>query len=176
MVFFNCETKTLFGEQQPFVFHPNASLGEVLVYFLRKTPTKITQVSADDGIEVSCGEMADMTVNVAKNLIKLGYKPGDIIGIVGRNVTYSTPVIFGSYLLACPITPLDPTLTVGVMTAIYKNTLPEIIFCDSNVVENIVNVVASLGKTIEIVTLTDHVEGFKHVSEFLVDPGNNYEV
>lgn len=176
MAFYREDCRTLFGVQEPLLYHPYASLGEVLVHYLRKTPDKITQVCCDDGVEISCGEMADMTVNVAKNLMKLGLKTGDTIGIVGKNVTHATPTIFGCYLLGCPISPLESTMQHSEFISTFRITNPKIIFCDSGAFSSMEKVVKELNKNIEVVTLTEKVEGVRHVTEFFVDPGKGFEL
>lgn len=174
MVLYDTETKILSGEKIPQIYHPFASVGEVLLDSLSKTPNKVTQISADDGIEITCQEMSEMMIYFAKNMIKLGCKFGDVVGMVGKNVTYSTPTIFGCFLLGCPTNPLDSISSSAEIASIYAKTEPKIIFCDSNALDVVVEALNIMGRRLKLVSLTDKVAGYSHISEFFVDPGNEY--
>lgn len=176
MVHYDSVTKILYGEKIPQIYHPYASVGEVLLYNLTKTPNKVTQISADDGIEITCREMASMMTNFAKNMMKLGFKFGDVVGFVGKNVTYATPAIFGCYILGCPTSPLDSLLSSVEIAFTFANTEPKIIFCDANAIEIVEEALNMMEQSLKIVSLTDKVTGFLHISEFFVDPGNGYEM
>lgn len=56
---------------------------------------------------MTCGEIAKLTENFAKNMIKQGFTEGDVVGIVGRNSPYVAPVIFGCPTIGLPISPVD---------------------------------------------------------------------
>lgn len=172
MSFYDPETKILKNDQLPLVYHPNASLGEILVHQLRKTPKRISQISAEDGMEINCGELADMTENFAKNLIKFGFKLGDVVGFIGRNCSYATAATFGCYLIGCKVNLLDTALSVSEIVSVYRKTLPIIIFCESDYFEYTKIIVDMLGGEVEIVTLTEHFDGVRHVTEFFKDPEN----
>lgn len=174
MSFYDEETKILHGEQQPFVYHPHASLGEILVHHLRKTPDRVTQVCADDGTEIKCGEMADMTVNFAKNLMKFGFKLGDVVGFMGKNCSYATPATFGCYLIGCKVNLLDSSLSVSEIVSVYQQTHPMIIFCNSDYYDYTKVIVDMLGGEVEIVTLTEQLDGVRHVTEFFKDPESQF--
>lgn len=173
-MFYDPDTKILHGEQRPLLHHPSASLGEILVHHLRKTPDRVAQVCAEEGTEVNCGELAALTVNFAKNLMKFGFKLGDVVGFLGRSCPHAIPATFGCYLIGCKVNLLDSGLSVSEIVSVYQQTRPMIIFCDSDFHDYTKVIVNMLGGDVEIVTLTEHLDGVRHVAEFFKDPESKF--
>lgn len=169
MVYYDFQTKVLHGSEPTPIYNPHASLGSIILHHLNKFPENVMQVCADDEREMICGELAKLMTNFAKNMLKQNFKQGDVVGIVGRNSTFITPVIFGCFLIATPISPVDSRWNDFSIT--FELTEPKIIFCDHNVAHKIKNYVDKKEKKVEIVVMTDKVEGFRHVSEFFEDVG-----
>lgn len=113
---------------------------------------------------MTCGEVARLAFNFAKSLLKEGVQQGDVVGIVGKNSNFVSPVIFGCFLIAAPISPIDSKWDDFTIT--YEITEPKIIFCDNDVVENVMDYVKSKEKNTEVVILTEKVDGYRHVSEY----------
>lgn len=171
MVFYNFETKTLVGEETAPIYNPNVSLGHIIVHHLNKFPKNVFQVCADDGSEMTCGEIGRLTKNFAKNMLKRGFNEGDAVGIVGKNSSHVTPVIFGCFLIALPISPINYN-SEDDFTIVYELTEPKIIFCDHSVAEEVKKYVETKQRKIEIVVLTEKIDGFEHVSEYFEDIKN----
>lgn len=167
MLHFNPTTKILAREETAEIYNPNVSLGHIIVHHLNKFPKNVFQVCADDGVEMTCGEITKLSTNFAKNMLKLGFVEGDVIGIVGKNSSHVTPVIFGCFLIALPISPIDSKWDD--FTIAFECTEPKIIFCNHDILDSVKDYVVAKGKKIEIVSLTEKVDGFKHVGEFFED-------
>lgn len=170
MAFFDQSTKILHGREVPQILHPQASLGEVLLFTFFKWPEKVLQVCDEDGVAVTCAEMSDMMTNVAKNLCILGYRLGDVVGIIATNTSFVAPAIFGCTLRGLPLSPLDVSFNVGEIVKIYKETKPKLIFCDHDMVEKLITALEILESEARIVILTKRLEGFMHISDWLVEP------
>ena len=170
MVEFNFDTKILAREIIAPIYNPYVSLGHIIVHHLKKYPRSVFQVCADDGSEMTCGEIAKLTTNFAKNMLKEGFTEGDVVGIVGRNSSHVTPVIFGCLMIGLPISPVDSKW--GNFVSVFQVTHPKIIFCGSDIAERVKLWVESNEKKIRIVVITEKVEGFKHVTEYLTDSEN----
>jgi 4-coumarate--CoA ligase len=166
MIHFNSETRILAREDSPSIYNPKVSLGHIILHHLNKFPEKVFQVCGDDGVESNCGEIARQSKNFAKKMLKLGYSEGDVVGIVGKNSTFVTPVIFGCFVIALPISPIDSKDDFIVPLDI---TEPKIIFCDHNIAQQVKNYVKTKERKIEIVILTEKVDGFKHITDFFED-------
>lgn len=164
MVHYDFDSKTLVGDDSAPIYNPKVSLGHVIIHHLNKFPENVFQICADDGVEVSCGEIARLSTNFAKNLLKKGITQSDVVGIVGKNSTFVTPVIFGCFLIAAPISPIDSKWDDFTIT--FEITEPKIIFCDDNVAESVKNYVASTKRKVDVITLTKKIAGFKYISDY----------
>lgn len=170
MAFYDPVTKICHGVEVPQIYHPNASLGQVLLWNFFRRPEKVIQVSDDDGISVTCSEMAEMMKNIVQNLVKLKLKLGDTAGLFATNTTFVAPAIFSCYLLGLPISPLDVSFNVNQIVQIYRETNPKIIFSDSSVAEKLVRALEELESDARIVVMTDKLEGFLHISDLIKAP------
>lgn len=167
MVYYNFETKTLVGDEPAPIYNPKVSLGHIILHHLNKFPANVFQVCADDGIETTCGEVARLSKNFAKNLLKEGFKESDVVGIVAQNSSQVTSVIFGCFMIATPISAVNSKWDD--FTVVFGITEPKIIFCDRDVAKSVKNYVESKEMNAEIVILTDEIDGFRHVSEFFAE-------
>lgn len=170
MAFYDPITRIYHGEEVPEIYHPNASLGQVLLWNFKKRPHKVIQVSADDGVSVTCSEMSKMMTNIAKHLYKLDLRFGDTAGLFATNTTHVAPTMFACYLLGLPMTPLDISFNVDQIVQIYRQTKPKIVFCDHTVVEKLINALEILENDAKIVILTKKVDGFLHITDLITEP------
>lgn len=92
------------------------------------------QISHNNGIQLTNGEIRIKTIRAAQNITKLGLIPDDVIGIAATNNEYLAPIVFASMAIGCPVNPLDPTFGTAEMTHMFGITKPKLIFCD---VENL---------------------------------------
>lgn len=170
MAFYDPMTKIYHGLEVPDIYHPNASLGQVLLWNFYKRPQKVIQVNDDDGISVTCEEMAELMTNIAKNLNQLGLVFGDVAGLFGSSTTYVAPTMFACYLYGLPMTPLDVSFNVNQIVQIYRQTNPKIVFCDHSVAEKLTCALEILQINAIIVILTERLEGFLHITDLIRAP------
>lgn len=161
MFSFDSETKVLSSYQlQPFCNH-FVTAGQYALHYLQRDRAKVIQVSYDDGVSLTAGEMAKLGLRIAKNISKEGLKLGDVIGLVAKNTTYVAPVVLGSLILGTPCSTLDPTFDVGEIAHIFKQTNPKIVFCDHDNMSNVEKALNSINNGSEIITIDQRVEGMK---------------
>jgi long-subunit acyl-CoA synthetase (AMP-forming) len=110
-----------------------------------------------------------MMKNVAKNLVNLGFKSGDVAGFLASNTSYSSPAIFGCFLLRMPINPIDTSFSVNQIIQIYRETMPKVVFCDHNVVDKLMAALGVLESDATIIILTQKIDGLMHISDLLHD-------
>lgn len=167
MAFFDPITKIFHGKEVPTVYSSYASLGQVLLFNFFKAPEKVIQVSDDDGISLTCADMGRMMTNIAKNLHKLGYRFGDVVGAIGRNTTFVTPALFSCFLLGLPVSLLDVSFDVAQIVQVFEETKPKLVFCDHDMIEKLTAAFEILNSNARAVVLTERREGLLHISNLL---------
>lgn len=167
MAFFDPISGILHGNKLPQIYSDNVSVGQVLLNVLHKSPEKVIQVSDDDDVELTCFQMKELMTNIAKNLYKIGYKSGDIAGLISKNSTFVAPLVFACLLLRLPINPVDTSFSVSKIVELYKTTKPKIIFCDHDIVDKLLTSLAILQSEARVVILTEKINDLAHISEFL---------
>lgn len=170
MAFFDPITKIYHGPEVPQIYAQNASLGQVLLFNFHKRPEKVIQVSDDDGISLTCSDMAEMMTNIAKNLFKLDLRFGDTAGIFASNTTFVAPAMLGCYLYGLPLSALDVSFNASQIVQIYRETKPKIIFADHSVVDKLLSALETMESKARIVVLTERLEGFLHISDLIKPP------
>ncbi|CAG9797793.1 unnamed protein product [Chironomus riparius] len=165
MYSFDSETKVLSSYQlQPFYNH-FVTAGQHALHYLLRDPSKVIQISYDDGVTLTAGEMAKLGLRIAKNVSKEGLKLGDVIGLVAKNTTYVAPVVLGSLILGTPCSTLDPTFDEGEIAHIFKQTNPKIVFCDHDNMKNVEKALQSINNGSEVITIDQRVQGVRFVTE-----------
>ena len=167
MTTFNESTKTWSGPHKAHKFREDSTIGEIILESLSKNPGNIAQICDSDGVKLSCGQLTIMSVRAAQNLKNFGFKEGEIVGIVAKNSTYLTPVVFGCFLAGLPINPLDPSFEKEDIAHLFKQTKPSVVFCDADCLKNVREGVKDLDITPRIFTLLKKVDGFEYVDELM---------
>lgn len=167
---FNEKEKIWSGVKRETIYNPNVSLGYLILNEFKKTPERITQISADTGVQVNCHEMRRRSIKMVKQLQSLGLKQGDVVGIMASNSEYLAPVVFASFILGLPINSLAPVMLESDVVQMFSKTKPKIIFCDSAVVgavQNAVNQMCHINPL--IYTLAEKIKGYQRVADLLSD-------
>lgn len=159
MYSYNHQTRILSGvEISPF-YHPQVTIGQVIMHYLQREPQRIVQSCFDDGVELSAGEIAKLSSRIAKNLSKEGMAIGDVVGLVVKNTTYVAPVVLGCLLLGCPISTLDPTFDTNEIAHIFKQTKPKFVFCDRDNWKTVSEAMRNCDNESELVTVDEKLIG-----------------
>jgi 4-coumarate--CoA ligase len=167
MAHYDSMTRILHGQKLPQVYSPNISVGQVILKKLYKTPDKVSQVCDDDGTELTCSDMATYMTNIAKHLSKLGFRSGDIAGLLATNSTYTAPTIFACSLIRMPLNPIDKSFSVNQIVQIYRQTQPKVVFCDHDAIDRLMAALGILESEATIIILTERIRGLMHISDFL---------
>lgn len=164
------------GPETPEIYHPNLPLGQLVLHCLKKSASKVTQVCADSGIEVTCDEMVKLMTNIAHNLMNMGIDSGDVIGFVAKNTTHLAPAVFGCILVDAQINPLDPSFIAQDITQMYQQTKPKLVFCDHDNVESVQSAIDTMKSNAKVILLTNKLPGYLHVSELMMEPKVYYKL
>lgn len=153
------EKKVLSGPEIPPFYHPNVSIGQVIMHYLQREPGKIVQSCFDDGVELTGGEMAKLATRIAGNLKREGLQLGDVVGLVAKNTTYTAPTVIGCFLIGCPVSTLDPTFTIDEVANIFRQTKPKRVFCDHDNFHVVVEALRQCGNKSEALTIDEKMIG-----------------
>jgi 4-coumarate--CoA ligase len=119
---------------------------------------------------MSCQEMRNHIIRVARNFQNLGMQRGDVVCMVAKNSQYVAAVVVGGLLIGLTISSLDPFFTIIEMTHALSLAEPKLIFCDEENVAIVNETLKSLHMQTEVYVLTEDkhtVPGFKTVFELL---------
>lgn len=152
---FNYSNNTWSGANVQPLYHPNTSLGQVLITALRRSPNVVGQISHEDGYEMKNWEILRDSIRVAINLRALGLKEGDVLGFAAGNSKSLAAVVFGALLNGIPLHTLDPTFCVQEITHMYKITKPKIVVCDDINYCHVKDALEVLGNSAPIYVIDD---------------------
>ncbi|XP_055586584.1 probable 4-coumarate--CoA ligase 1 [Uranotaenia lowii] len=148
------ESRTWHGPSQPPIVNPQASLGQVVLNLLERTPDKVFQICADTEEVYTCGQVRNLAIHVALNLQKkYGLKKGDVVSMIVTNKACVTPLVFGCFLLGTPIHTLDASFEEHDLMHMFKITKPKLVFCESGNLKTIQNSLESLNINATILSL-----------------------
>ena len=138
---------------------------------LQKTPNKIAQISVYERTELTYNDLRLMSIRAAQNLIEIGVKPGDVVGIIARNSTFVAPVVFGCFLIGAPINSLDVSHKTEDIKHMWGITRPKLVFSDPEKVPLVQEAIKELKLNAKIFTFLENVKGCVSVSEILIKTG-----
>lgn len=192
------DTKIWSGVKVRSLFNPNISIGQAVLWTMRRNPDHITQVrsgflffvsllsvmrliqhhmhiqsqiSHDNGVEVTNGEMCLRIARAAQNMLQCGYQEDDVFAIIARNSENLAPIVFAAMAIGCPVSTLDPSFSTREVTHMFRITQPKVVFCDSDKIETVRESLAALELDATIFTFDEETEFSRHVNDLLVETG-----
>lgn len=130
MSHFDPTSRTWFGPRQPPVINPAASIGQVIVNILERTPDKLIQIDADTGEEYTCDKLRLQMIRAALNLAQtFKISKGDMVCMVVDNRSCVTSVLFGCFLIGAPVHTLDASFQESDLVHLMGITKPKLVFC-----------------------------------------------
>jgi 4-coumarate--CoA ligase len=164
---FNSETKVWSGRKFPSMYNPDQNLGHLILSVLKLSPDAITQVSADTGVQVTCGQMRDRIEKFARHLVAQGLKQGDVVGVVAGNSENVAPAVFACFLLGLPVNPLAPIMLESDIAQMFEKTKPKLVLCDGHNLKVVQAAVTSLKSNATIYPVMEDIEGYNSVTKVL---------
>lgn len=153
MFSYDSDTKVLSAKKILPIYGTEVTLGGALIHSMRNSWNWLVQESDDDGIRISNREMTILGIRAAQNLTRNGIGLGDVVGIIGRNTSFITPIILGAFIIGAPVSPLDPIFSREEIQYAFGQTEPKIIFCDADFVEKVTEALDELGLSCHLYTL-----------------------
>ena len=169
---YNPNTKIWSGPTVHPIYNTKLSLGQLILSVLRQSPSKITQVSVENEVKVSCYQMQKRMVQIAKKLDEMGFKKGDIVGVNATNSEYLAPTVFACFALGLPMNILASSFDKSDIVHMYSKTRPKLVFCDSNIFDVVNESLKEIGANSVMVTFCERVAGELFLEDFLVETGN----
>lgn len=111
--YYDAQQKLWFGPQRKELYNEIITLGEVAFLELSKHPKKVIQINDSTGEKLTAEEFLDHTTALAKNFLRMGLKPHDVVGVYAHNSTHIATVMLASYLCGTPVNSLYPGFDKG---------------------------------------------------------------
>lgn len=112
-------------------------------------------------------EVRLMTIRAAQNLLKRGYEPHQVFSFMADNSDYLLPIFLATISLACPIIPLNTSLSKDEIIDILSKTKPVVVFCDAKNCAQMREALDKLKWNLKIFTFGGTVDGFEPVERLL---------
>lgn len=175
---FNPETKVWKGLELPWPFPLDVHISEIVLDGLKKTPKKLTQISADDGTEETCDDLRLKIIRFAQNLKRLGIKDEDVVGVVCSNTVDLMAYVNGIIQLGAIVNPMSVEHSTDDLINMFKQTQPKLVICDSDVYEKVHEALRKLEYNLPIYTARNEIEGVPFADDLLKTTGDeaNYQV
>lgn len=79
------------------------TIGEAIVNQLQKTPQKIIQIMESTSETLTAQEFLDYSAALARNIVEMGIKPQDIVGLYVQHSLHLGTVMMASFLAGTPV-------------------------------------------------------------------------
>ncbi|XP_037028878.1 4-coumarate--CoA ligase 1-like [Bradysia coprophila] len=139
------------------------SLGSALLNVLAKFPDKIGQISENNGIQMTNGEIRWRSIRAAQNLINLGIGFDDVIQVISKNHHYLAPIMFGALSIGAPINAIDVQFTKDEMVHMLQLAKPKLILCDLSVLDTLNGALKQLQMDRPIFAFDGSADGVQNV-------------
>jgi len=170
--YFDAKNKVWSGRKVTSIYNSNANLGYLILKVLQNTPNLITQVSADNGNEMTCHEMYQRSIKIASYLTS--YEAGDVAGFMARNSENLAPLAFACLTLGLPINPLDHSMQESDIEFMFGLTRPKVIFADADVIKKIETVITKIQLECKFFTVDKKLDGYEFIGD-VVDRDYNID-
>lgn len=145
----------------------NNYFGEELLEALIESPESILEISHEEDYAMTRKETRELTINVARNLVKLNIKSNDVVGVICRNSKYLPVILYGCIVIGAPINPLDNSFDGQHIKHIFGQTKPKLVFCDDEVYQATKAIMDELENDAKIFTLRRKIAGVPFITELL---------
>lgn len=111
-----------------------------------------------------------MTIRVAQNLQRRGYKSKQVISIISGNVPHLAPIVFASLCLGGPVNTI-PTTPKREILRILEMTKPDLVFCEVRVFDLVQKCLMDLQLNAKIFTMNGTIDDAESVETLFVETG-----
>lgn len=174
---FDSATKTWVSNKVPYPHPMDVYLGEVILKTCSETPDRIIQIHHEKDERLTCRKLKESSINIAENLLALGIKADDIIGVICQNSNFLTSFLTGSILIGAIVHPLDHSLSVDNISQLYAQSKPKMIICDPEMMTTLYDALEKINLKPLILIASDESETEANMSahELLKPISGNFE-
>lgn len=112
-----------------------------------------------------------MTIRAAQNLQKRGYTTKQTISLNAGNVANTTPIVFASISLGCPVNTMSTDHKPHILSTL-QLIEPTLLFCEVDKYDVTVECLKELGMTAKIFTLNGKKGDAEPVENLFSETGN----
>jgi crotonobetaine/carnitine-CoA ligase len=167
MAKFNSELKIWESTNLPYPHSMDVYFGEIMLEFCDKTPDRVIQFHHEENKALTCSELKNSSIAIAKNLLALGIKSDDIVTMICRNSNFVTSFIHGCVLMGAIINPLTHQLSADNISRLLMQTRPKMIICDPDMLDTVKEAIKFINLLFIYVTGDDSVDGLPNTHELL---------
>uniref|UniRef100_A0A182IKX0 AMP-dependent synthetase/ligase domain-containing protein n=1 Tax=Anopheles atroparvus TaxID=41427 RepID=A0A182IKX0_ANOAO len=146
MTLYDAQARIWYALPRHPVLNPCASIGQVLLNVLERTPAKVAQVNADTRVELTCDVLRRRSIRFARFLRDtVGAAVGDPVVLVASNSDNVAPVAFGCFLAGVPVGTLDPAFSPDEIEHMLRVIRPCAVFADRKALPAVLAVIGRTG-------------------------------
>lgn len=170
---FNPDLKIWQAPFEPFPYSMDTFMGELILEELKKTPKRVVQIFHEENSQLTCDELMINSIRVAQNLTKFGVKTDDVIGVICKNSHKVSFLFNGCILIGAPINPLEPSFEKNDIKHLFRQTVPKVVICESEVVSKVKETMSELKNEALIFAMnSETIDGTYNFSELLEPTGS----
>lgn len=133
------------------------------------------QISANNYVRLSYGELHSKAVRAAQNIKKLNLMKGDVVAVIAKNNHDLIPILVALLSLNYPINTLNPTFTEEVFMHMLDITKPKLIFCEVESYETVRRYLRQLKNEAKIYTFCGRIGDAFAVDDLFCETGEETE-
>ncbi|CAD7089738.1 unnamed protein product [Hermetia illucens] len=174
---FDAEKKIWSGRKVKPLYNPQLTLGEAIRSILQRNPKKIGQISDDNGVRLSNGEILLRAYKIGYYLMdKWNLQNTDVIGLIARNTENLAPLVFGLFFCGVSVNALDTSFSEDEIVNLFTCTKPKLVFCDADAYSTVKNSLEIIGSTAAIYIVAGQLEkGMPTTVDHIIDQTTDEE-
>lgn len=129
------------------------------------------QISDDNGVQLTYGQLYLQTIRAAQNLQKLGLKKGDVVNVVSKNNHELAPIALAIVACGFVMSTMDPSFNEADMVHMMRITQPKLVFADLDAYPAAAAALKELNNGAQIYTFCGAVSDSVMVSTLLLNTG-----
>lgn len=160
------------GPDAPYPFPLDLHISEMIFNRLKETPERVVQIYEENCNQMTCEEFRLEATRVAQNLTKLGARDGDVIGFICNNSEKLSVLVNGCVFIGAIPNPMFIDHINDDLIHMWKQTKPKFVFCDSDVIDKVVEVLKDVDCVAIICTTQKRRVGNLFVDDILAPTGD----
>lgn len=152
---YNVQQKEWFAPPSLPIYHPNVSIGQLVIAALSAKPDGVAQICHDDGHLMKNWEILRDSVRVALNMQRWGLQEGHVLGLAASNSRHVASVVFGALLNGYPVSTVNPQFEASDVANTFGITGPKVVFCDKRNYSHVKEALKILNNKAQIYVFSD---------------------